>query len=132
MNRLLLSLILFTLGISSCQNHDYQHDSVDIRILKSSANLAIVKKPFYEPNVSILLDEKLNQYDRQRRHTPKGQNVDFTLSYDKSNDLKSFDDNYSAIYEQKERFRSFRSLNCGPKNDEEFYGFRMRFPVKTN
>ncbi len=89
------------------------------------------KKPSANEDIKKILDEKLLKYDQSHRVLRRYDNH-FSLDYNKDyGRVSRLEGVQSPMVEQQNRLNDFKNLTMGPySNNEGFYGFRMKIPVK--
>jgi capsular polysaccharide biosynthesis protein len=113
----ILICIAFSLLISAAFNNASASSSIAVVLPKNQ-------------DISQVLNQKLNQYDKQRGNL-KNKNRNFSLNYSKNYGTMSQSSVVqNPMLEQQNKLNAFKSLNRGPRNSEDFYGFSMRFPLE--
>ncbi len=82
-------------------------------------------------DISEVLNQKLNQYDRSRSN-PRSTESKFSLNYSKNYGTMSQSSMVqNPIMEQQNKVNAFKSVNKGPRSNEDFYGFSMKIPLES-
>lgn len=86
-------------------------------------------------DISQILDQKFEEYDKSRRNTHKGNTTSLSLDYNtKNHSNDGVINNYSTMQEQQVKLNNFRNFNYAPHDSrgDGFYGFSLAIPLKSS